>query len=294
MRKGSLRFFVLLLGSVSLALVLWLSIQLEAKQQYFGGLQELVPNVGNGRYVFNASGCAGCHRSPDGEDRLLLSGGSVLKTEYGEFYVPNVSMSIENGIGSWSLNDFANALRLGVSPQNQHYYPSFPYTAYNKMKDQDLVDLWAFWKTLPIVEVQNNDHDLSAPYNLRAGLGVWKKMFLKSDFVGSDLEKRGRYLVEAMGHCAECHTSRNLFGGLKTDNWMKGGENPSGLGNVPNLLATVKKWSNEEMEEYLVSGFTPDFDVAGGHMAEVIESTRLLSDDDRSAIYKYLKALTND
>ena len=97
-----------------------------------------------------------------------------------------------------------------------------------------------------------------------------------------------------MGHCAECHTPRNLFGGLKTENWMKGGENPSGLGSVPNLLKTVKNWSEEEMEEYLVSGFTPDFDVAGGHMAEVIESTRLLSYDDRVAIYNYLKALTND
>ena len=286
--------FLLPLGSICLVLALWFGFNLNAKQKNFASLRELTPNVQDGQYVFNASGCAGCHRNPVATDRLELSGGSVLKTEYGEFYVPNVSMSIENGIGAWSLNDFANALRLGVSPKNQHYYPSFPYTSYNKIKDQDLVDLWAYWQNLPAVEVQNIDHDLSLPYNFREGLGIWKKMFLKNDLVGSDEEKRGRYLVEALGHCAECHTSRNILGGLKIDNWMKGGENPSELGTVPNLLETVKRWSEEEMEEYLASGFTPDFDVVGGHMAEVIESTRLLSYDDRVAIYNYFKALIND
>ena len=294
MKRKFFSVFVFSIGAFCALLLIALGFNLKAKQRSFNFLLELTPSVKNGQNVFNASGCAGCHRDPDGTDRLVLSGGLVLTTKFGEFYVPNISMSPENGIGAWSLNDFVNALRLGISPQNQHYYPSFPYTSYNKIKDQDLVDLWAYWQTLPEVEVQNSGHDLSFPYNLRAGLGVWKKLFVKTDFVGSDKHEKGRYLVEALGHCAECHSPRNIFGGLKADEWMQGGENPSGLGKVPNLLETVQKWSAEEMEEYLSTGFTPDFDVVGGHMAEVIESTRLLSYDDRTAIFDYLKGLTSD
>ena len=293
MRKF-IKIFLLPTAGICITLTIWFGFNFRANQESFKPLLKLTPNLQNGQYVFNASGCAGCHRDQEGTDRLVLSGGLVLKTQYGEFYVPNISMSIENGIGSWSLNDFVNAIRLGISPQNQHYYPSFPYTSYSKIKDQDLVDLWAYWQTLPAVEIQNRSHDLSFPYSLREGLGIWKKMFLKTDFVGSSIEEKGRYLVEALGHCAECHSPRNIFGSLKVDEWMQGGENPSGVGKVPNLLKTVQKWSAEEMEEYLSTGFTPDFDVVGGHMAEVIESTRLLSHDDRLAIFNYLKALRND
>ena len=292
--KKIIKILLLPTAGICFLLALWFGQNLKAEQEHFESLLDLTPNVQNGQYVFNASGCAGCHKDQEGTDRLVLSGGLVLKTQYGEFYVPNISMSRENGIGAWSLNDFVNAIRLGLSPQNQHYYPSFPYTSYNKIKDQELVDLWAYWQTLPEVESQNSGHDLSFPYNLRVGLGVWKKLFVKTDFVGSDTHEKGRYLVEALGHCAECHSPRNIFGGLKVNEWMHGGENPSGLGKVPNLLETVEKWSAEEMEEYLSTGFTPDFDVVGGHMAEVIESTRLLSYDDRIAIFNYLKALRNN
>ena len=290
-RLGYFSFFFGFVCVVSLGLIWYATL---AKQSTFATLQKLDINLKAGEYIFNSSGCSGCHMSEDGTERSILSGGREFKTAYGHFYAPNISMSVEYGIGAWSLKDFANALRLGISPDNEHYYPSFPYTSYNRITDQDLADLWAFWQTLPSNETKNKEHDLFFPYSLRGTLGIWKKLFLNKDWVGGTTEVRGRYLVEALGHCAECHTPRNSLGGFKLSSWMQGGANPSGVGTIPNIQDLSDRWSAEEMEEYLLTGFTPDFDVVGGHMADVIENTKLLSYDDRISIYYYLKSLKND
>ncbi len=109
------------------------------------------------------------------------------------------------------------------------------------MTDIDVANLWAFMQTLPSSDTPSMDHDLGFPFNLRASLGPWKVMFRNRDWVAdatSPEEERGRYLVEALGHCAECHTSRNILGGLETANWMGGAPNPSGKGRaVPNGAA---------------------------------------------------------
>ena len=114
--KKIIKILLLPTAGICFLLALWFGQNLKVEQENFESLLNLTPNVQNGQYVFNASGCAGCHKDQEGTDRLMLSGGLVLKTEYGEFYVPNISMSPENGIGAWSLNDFVNALRLGISP----------------------------------------------------------------------------------------------------------------------------------------------------------------------------------
>lgn len=103
--------------------------------------------------------------------------------------------------------------------------------------------------------------------------------------------ERGRYLVEALGHCAECHTPRNAFGGLDKANWMGGAPNPSGEGRIPNITPAALRWNAAEIAEYLKSGFTPEFDSAGGSMAAVIRNTSQLTDSDRAAIAAYLAAL---
>ena len=99
-------------------------------------------------------------------------------------------------------------------------------------------------------------------------------------------------MVESLAHCAECHTPRNKLGGLITSSWMRGGVNPAGVGLIPDIVDTTKDWSLQDIEEYLLSGFTPDFDTAGGSMVEVIESTKLLTLEDRNAIAKYIKGLS--
>ncbi len=249
-------------------------------------------NIENGAYVFNASGCAGCHMSPGSTNRMELGGGKPFQTAFGTFYAPNVSMSTSYGLGSWTLSDFNDAVRNGVSPQGNHYFPSFPYTAYSRMKDKDIVDLWSYWQTLPSIDVANIKHDLDFPFTLRKGIWFWKKAYLKREWVFEEADPRGVYLVEALAHCGECHTPRNKLGGLTIGSWMEGAKNPVGAGRIPNILSSTREWSLEDIEEYLLSGFTPEFDTAGGIMVEVIESTALLRPEDRKAIAKYVKALS--
>jgi mono/diheme cytochrome c family protein len=102
---------------------------------------------------------------------------------------------------------------------------------------------------------------------------------------------RGRYLVESLGHCGECHTPRNALGGLRLDAWLTGAPNPSGQGRIPNITPAELTWSASDIANYLRDGFTPEFDSAGGEMAEVIQNMAHLPDADRAAIAAYLRAL---
>jgi mono/diheme cytochrome c family protein len=258
-------------------------------------------DAARGETWFWAGGCAACHAAEraEGEDRLRLGGGLVLRTPYGSFVAPNVSMHPQDGIGAWSAADFANAMRAGVSPDGRHYYPAFPYTSYARMRDADIADLWAFWQTLPAVEGRPPDHDLAFPYSLRRGLGLWKRAFLTdAPAVAVDtsdpLVARGQYLAEAAGHCGECHTPRNFGGAMDAGRWLAGAPNPEGEGRIPNITGGaggIGSWSPGEIAYYLETGFTPDFDVVGGSMSAVQRNIAMLSAEDRQAIAAYLKAV---
>tara|TARA_R110002074_G_scaffold235601_1_gene407470 strand:- start:2311 stop:3222 length:912 start_codon:yes stop_codon:yes gene_type:complete len=251
-----------------------------------------------GEAVFWAAGCAGCHAAPglemdaSAEDRMRLGGGTRFETPFGTFRAPNVSMHPTQGIGAWSFQEFARAVMLGVSPEGLHYYPAFPYASYVLARPGDIADLWAFWQTLPAVDTPSEPHDLGFPFTLRRGLGLWKLLNLPSGFVLADSDDqqvmRGRYLVEGLGHCAECHTSRDGFGGLRRENWLSGAANPSGRGRIPAL--PPQGWSGLDITAYLQSGFTPEFDVVGGAMADVVASISRLPSEDRNAIAAYLLA----
>jgi mono/diheme cytochrome c family protein len=250
-----------------------------------------------GEQVFHAAGCASCHSAPDatGDAQLVLAGGQVFPSPFGTFRAPNISPHPDAGIGDWTLADMATALRHGVGPRGQHYYPAFPYTAYTHMTDRDIADLWAFMQTLPVSDVPSAAHDLSFPFSIRRTLAVWKWMNLDRDYRldtgGDPVLDRGRYLVEALGHCAECHTPRDMFGGLRLDAWMAGAANPTGDGRIPNITPAALDWSAADIAYYLESGFTPDWDSAGGHMTAVIANMARLPATDREAIAAYLKAL---
>ncbi|TNF23116.1 MAG: c-type cytochrome [Rhodobacteraceae bacterium] len=251
-----------------------------------------------GEVIFTAAGCASCHHAPgaEGEARLVLAGGQAFPSPFGTFKAPNISPDPEHGIGGWEVRDLANALLHGVSPGGGHYYPAFPYTSYTHMADRDIVDLWAYLQTLPASSEPSVGHDVGFPFNIRRSLGGWKFLFLKDDWVmdGNDLGAeltRGRYLVEALGHCAECHTPRNALGGLDRGRWMAGAPDPSGKGTIPALTPDKLTWSETDIAYYLETGFTPEFDSAGGHMAKVVTNTAKLEAEDRAAIAAYLKAL---
>ncbi|MCU4651857.1 cytochrome c [Roseibacterium sp. SDUM158016] len=250
-----------------------------------------------GEAVFWAAGCASCHAPEEarGEDRLVLSGGRAFPSDFGTFRAPNISMDPEHGIGAWSFADFVTALQEGVSPEGRNYYPAFPYTAYRLAERQDLADLWAFWQTLPASDTPSLPHDIGFPFSIRRTVGVWNLLNMPDGFtVTGELSaeaERGRYLAEALAHCAECHTPRDALGGLDRAAWMTGAPNPSGTGTIPPLTPDELRWSEAEIAAYLADGFTPSFDSAGGHMADVIRNLANLSDADRLAIAAYLKAL---
>lgn len=258
-------------------------------------------DAARGRLVFAAAGCASCHAAPGstGEARFRLAGGVVLATPFGRFVAPNISPDPHDGIGGWSFADFANALMRGVAPDGTQLYPAFPYTSYARMTLADAADLYAFVMTLPPVAGRAAAHQVGFPFSLRRGLGLWKRLFLDAGPVialkhPSPAVARGQYLVEALGHCGECHTPRNLAGGLDTSRWLAGAPAATGPGKVPDITpggAKTGRWSEDEIAEFLKSGFTPDFDSAGGAMAEVILNTAELPDADRAAIAAYLKAV---
>lgn len=260
----------------------------------------LTGDAARGALVFAAGGCASCHAAPEAktDTKLTLAGGRWFPSPFGTFVAPNISSDPEFGIGDWSAIDLVNAMKFGTSPDGAHYYPAFPYGSYSRVSVAQIVDLKTYLDTLPSATTPNQPHQVGFPFNIRRILGVWKLFFMSDasivDPTGlSGQARRGQMLVEGLGHCGECHSPRNFLGGIDTSRWLAGAPNPTGKGRVPNLTPHKDGlgWSTSDIAEYLKSGFTPEFDTAGDLMADVIENTAKLSDDDRLAIAAYLKAL---
>ena len=264
------------------------------------------PNLKNGEYMFLAGGCAECHAEPlkkcsgsKTKDKTLLSGGRCLNTPFGVFNVPNISPDKESGIGSWSTIDFVNAMKMGIAPGGEHLYPAFPYPSYQRMTYEDLIDLKAYLDTLPAVKSEVPPHALSFPFNIRRGLGAWQFLYVDGKTFTPDPKQsgeinRGAYLVEGPGHCSECHSKRNLIGGIEQATAFAGAKNPEGKGTIPNITPSddgIGDWSHEEIVDLLETGNTPDFDVIGGAMAAVQENIAKLTPEDRKDIAVYLKSL---
>ena len=254
-------------------------------------------DLANGLTTFNAGGCSSCHAVPGQPDRLKLGGGLAIPSPFGTFYAPNISPDPVDGIGRWSEAGFVRAVTQGISPGGVHYFPAFPYTSYQHAKVQDIRDLFAYLKTLPPVSGKVRDHDVPFPFNIRRNIGIWKWLFMdgapfKPNEARSAQWNRGAYLVNSLGHCAECHSPRNFLGGIIAAQRFAGGPNPEGEGWVPNITQKgLGDWSEKEIAYFLQTGEFPDGDSAGGSMARVIKNTSQLSPQDRAAIAEYLKSL---
>ena len=258
-------------------------------------------DAARGEEVFFAAGCAACHAAAGatGEARLALGGGQRFETQFGTFVAPNISQHPQDGIGGWSARDLANAMMRGVSPDGRHYYPAFPYASYARMRVEDVADLHAFMTTLPAVEGRAGENELGFPFTLRRGLGLWKLLYLDpAPAVAlenpSEEVARGQYLVEGPGHCGECHTPRDMFGGLDKSRWLAGARAMEGKGTVANITSGeggIGGWSEGDIATLLETGFTPDYDSVGGSMAAVVRNMAELPAADREAIAAYLKAI---
>lgn len=288
------RPLILLAGLVALGLAAFWYIT-EPSPLPQGAVSGVTGDPQNGALVFWAGDCASCHsaQGAKGDDLLKLGGGRALKTEFGTFHVPNISPDPAQGIGAWSLHDFADALLRGIRKDGAHLYPAFPYSSYNKMTLQDVADLWAYLQTLPKVATPNQPHEMGFPFNIRRLVGGYNFLFVSTAWVVTgDLtpeEQRGRYLAEAVAHCGQCHTPRNALGGLKTSDWLAGGPNPDGPGKIPNITPAHLDWSKADIAAFLGTGLTPSYDSTGGQMADVVQNLAHLPKEDLAAIAAYLK-----
>jgi mono/diheme cytochrome c family protein len=290
------RIFLALIiaGIAGLGMFWWLTIPTVI---HATALPAYKPDPANGLTVFNAAGCSSCHAVPGQPDRTRLGGGLAIPSPFGTFHAPNISPDPADGIGRWSEADFISAVTEGTSPARTHYFPAFPYTSYQHARVDDVRDLFAWLKTLPPVAGKVRDHEVAFPFNIRRNLGIWKLLFMDGkpftpDTARSAQWNRGAYLVNALGHCAECHSPRNSLGGIIAAQRFAGGPNPEGEGWVPNITQKgLADWSEKDIAYFLETGQTPDGDSAGGPMARVIRNTSQLSADDRAAIAGYLKSL---
>jgi mono/diheme cytochrome c family protein len=254
-------------------------------------------NLANGETMFFAGGCAGCHATPGQDDPTLLGGGRALKSPFGTFYAPNISPDRGDGIGAWSEADFVTAMVKGTAPDGRHYYPAFPYSSYQRMTHADVRDLFVYLKTLPPVKSNSRDHDLPFPFNIRRTVGGWKLLFIDGKPFQPDATKpaqwnRGAYLVNGPGHCAECHSPRNILGAIVEGQRFAGGPNLDGGDWVPNITPKrLSGWSESDIAYFLKTGMTPDGDFTGSTMTLVVRNTSRLSDADRAAMAAYLKSL---
>lgn len=288
-------------GGIAVTALLWLT---QPQTLEPAMLPSRTADLANGKTLFFAGGCLSCHgNEKDKTDRQSLPGGHALQTPFGTFVAPNISMHKTDGIGAWNEAEFASAMLKGTSPRGKHYYPAFPYVSYANMTLNDVRDLWAYMQTLPAIEGKAPAHELSFPFNIRLSLGMWKALHMPQKSIEKTATstqsqnqniERGRYLVEGPLHCAECHSPRNLLGGIIEKKRYAGGPAPDGKGKVPNILYTeqgIGKWSKSEIISLLSDGFTPEFDVVGGTMAAVVRNTSQLSAQDKDAIAEYMMTL---
>ena len=262
-----------------------------------GALAARTADLANGRTMFFAGGCAGCHAVPKQDDPTRLGGGLALRSPFGTFYAPNISPDEKDGIGKWTEAQFVTAMLKGTSPSGEHLYPAFPYPSYQRMKVEDVRDLFAFIKILQPLSGRARDHEVPFPFNIRFLLGGWKFLFLdgrefRPDPAQSTEWNRGAYLVNGPGHCAECHSPRNGLGGIVESKRFTGGPSPSGQGGTPDI--TQKKlgnWTVEDIALMLEDANTPDAGPVGAEMAEVVRNLAQLSKEDRNAMAVYIKSL---
>jgi mono/diheme cytochrome c family protein len=289
-----LLLLVVLAGVAGLGIFWWLTIPAVVASS---ALPPHTPNLANGLTTFNAGGCSSCHAVPNQPDRLKLGGGLPIPSPFGTFNVPNISPDPNDGIGRWSEADFVTAVLKGTSPAGVHYFPAFPYASYAHAKIEDIRDLFAYLKTLAPVPGKARDHDVPFPFNIRRNVGVWKFLFMDGkpftpDAGRSATWNRGAYLVNGLGHCAECHSPRNVLGGIINAQRFAGGPNPEGEGWVPNITQKgLDEWSVKDIAYFLETGQMPDGDSASGAMGRVIKNTSQLTAEDRAAIAEYLKSL---
>ncbi len=253
--------------------------------------------VERGAYLARAGDCMACHTIRGGQ---AYAGGRAIPTPFGTIYAPNITPHAETGIGQWTPDDFWQALHNGKSKDGSFLYPAFPYPNYTRVTRADSDAMFAYFRTLEPVNQPNRRHGLRFPYNQRLLLGIWRALnFRPGVFTpqsGQSAEwNRGAYLVQGLGHCSACHTSRTSLGGSDIKFDLGGGLIPILNWYAPSLTsgaeAGLGNWDQQHIADLLKTGVSARGAVYGP-MAEVVrESLQHLADDDIRAMSGYLKSL---
>lgn len=253
--------------------------------------------IERGKYLTQIGNCVGCHTAVSTPE---FSGGSGLKTEFGTFYAPNITPDPEHGIGSWSADDFWQALHNGKAPDGSLLYPAFPYQSYSHLSRADTDAIFSYLKTLPASDREAPEHQLQSPYNMRFLLAFWRALYFRpADAVAQtpatdDARLRGRHLVDGVAHCAECHTPRTDFGGLDWARPLQGGKMSDGIWYAPALTGDVDgglgAWSEQDIVDLMLTGSSAHGAVVGP-MSEALRGVQYLNQQDVSDIAVYLKSL---
>jgi mono/diheme cytochrome c family protein len=255
-----------------------------------------------GMYLAKAGNCVSCHTRTNGD---LFAGGVAFETPFGKIFSTNVTPDAETGIGEWTLDDFAVALRKGIRPDGKHLYPVFPYTSYTMASDAEVAALFAYFQTLPPVKYRPPENDLGFLYSQRWALGIWKSLhFEEGRFVPNpdrtDEWNRGAYLVNGLAHCGICHTPRNFLGASDEEMALTGGTYIDSIGgrslswsatNLTSAKSGVGSWSEDDIVSYLRSGVSSRAGVFGPMNEVIVNGTRHLQEHDLRAMAVYLKSI---
>jgi nicotinate dehydrogenase subunit B len=254
--------------------------------------------IERGRQLGAAGDCAVCHTAPGG---VANAGGRAMDTPFGTIFSTNLTPDVDTGIGRWSFSAFQRAMREGISRDGRHLYPAFPYTAFAKTTDDDLMALYAYLMAQPAVRAPTPANDLSFPFNLRPLMAGWNALFhdpapYRPDPARSAEWNRGAYLVDGLGHCGACHTPRNALGAERGGPAYLSGAVVEGW-EAPALTAPSKAplpWSADELYRYLRHGHTLQHGIAAGPMAPVVKELGALPDEDIRAMATYLASFNTN
>jgi len=253
--------------------------------------------VERGAYLTRAADCMACHTKPGGKD---FAGGLGFKLPFGTLYATNITPDKETGIGNYSDADFLNAVHRGIRRDGARLYPAIPYVSYTYMTDDDALAIKAYLFSLPPVHEPTPANTLAFPFDQRWGMIFWSALFNPDTRFMPDASKsaewnRGAYLAEALAHCGECHTPRNLafaldnrkkFAGALTAGWR--------AFNITSDKATgVGGWSEADLASYLASGHANGHGTASGPMGEAVDrSFSQVTPEDIQSVVAYLRTVS--
>lgn len=248
--------------------------------------------IERGRLVAAAGDCAVCHTAPNGASN---AGGLPLETPFGTIYSTNITPDVDTGIGNWSYAAFERAMREGIHRDGRRLYPAFPYTAFAKISEGDMRALYAYLMSAEPVHAPAPKTELAFPFNLRPLMAGWNLLFHRNEPFRPDPSRsvqwnRGAYLAEGLGHCSACHSPRNAFGAEKGGRaYLTGGEAEGW--DAPALTSLSRApipWTEEDLFQYLRTGYAARHGAAAGPMAPVVEELAQLPESDVRAIAHYV------